>query len=133
MYRFKVLAKTVQKDDIELRNNSEIRSMFCELVIIICKSNSKTCLHENKVKYDDLNIEIISKKLQAIDYSYIANIFLQEDPREIYMALNEFAYHISNDSKNYNMACYWCEWINTIDEHWRKRSKDYHVFPVILV
>lgn len=129
MYRFKVLAKTVQKDDIELRNNSEIRSMFCELVIIICKSNSKTCLHENKVKYDDLNIEIISKKLQATDYSYIANIFLQEDPREIYMALNEFAYHISNDSKNYNMACYWFEWIHTFDEHCRKKKQRLSCVP----
>ena len=123
MYRFKMLAKTVKNDDIELRNNSEIRNMFCEMVIIICKSNSKTCLHENKVKYDDLNIEIVSKKLEASNYSYISNVFLQDDPREIYMALNEFAYHISDDSKNYNMACYWFEWIYTFDEHCRKKKQ----------
>ena len=123
MYRFKVLAKSVNKDDIEMRNNTEIRNMFCELVIIICKTNSKTSLHESKVKVDDLNIEIISKKFEAPNYSYIGNIFQDGDPREIYMAVNEFTYHISKESKNYNLACYWFEWINVFDEYCRKKKQ----------
>ena len=129
MYRFKVLAKSVQKDDIELRNNSEIRNMFCELVIIICKSNSKTCLHEKKVKQDELNIEVISKKFQARNFSYISNVFMEGDPREIYMALNEFAYHLSPESNNYNMACYWFEWIHTFDEYCRKKKQKIACLP----
>lgn len=129
MYRFKILANNVKVDDIELRNNSEIRTMFSELVIIICKSNSKTCLQEKKVNIEDLNIEVISKKFEAPNFSYLSNIFGDGDPREIYMALNEFAYHISDDSKNYNMACYWFEWIFKFDEYCRKKKQKLSCLP----
>lgn len=129
MYRFKLLANNVQRDEIELRNNTEIRTMFSELVIIICKSNSKTCLHEINVKVDDLNLEIISKKFQAPNFSYLTNVFQEGDPREIYMALNEFAYHISDDSKNYNMACYWFGWIFVFDEYCRKKKQRISCIP----
>ena len=39
------------------------------------------------------------------------------------MAVNEFTYHISKESKNYNLASYWFEWINVFDEYCRKKKQ----------
>ena len=38
-------------------------------------------------------------------------IFQKDDPKELFIALNELAYHISTDSKDSVSACYWIEWI----------------------
>jgi hypothetical protein len=42
--------------------------------------------------------------------SYIEPIFKKDDPKEFFIAANEFAYNISNDKLNMLNACYWIEW-----------------------
>ena len=53
----------------------------------------------------------MSSKLKAPSIEYAKDIFKPDDPKELYIAINEFAYHISKESKNSVMACYWLEWI----------------------
>ena len=53
----------------------------------------------------------ITSRLKAPAISYIQPIFLKSDPKELFIAMNEFAYHISNISKQGVNACYWIEWI----------------------
>jgi len=48
------------------------------------------------------------ERLKADSTHYIEPIWEKEDPKELIIALNEFAYHIEN--KNMSQACYWIEW-----------------------
>ena len=53
----------------------------------------------------------MTEKLEADNISYAKNIFMQKDPKELFIAINELAYHLSQKSKNKLLACYWIEWI----------------------
>jgi len=57
----------------------------------------------------------MSERLKAPSDKYIKPVFLSKDPKEIFIPINEFAYHISSESKNTLMACYWIEWIIEFD------------------
>ena len=48
---------------------------------------------------------------------------MKEDPNELYVALNEFAYNISSDRLNMRNACYWVEWILDFDLICRKKQQ----------
>ena len=50
-------------------------------------------------------------KFKASSNKYAQDIFLDEDPKELFPAINEIAFNISEDSKNIMNACYWLEWI----------------------
>ena len=53
----------------------------------------------------------MSTRLKAPSILYAKDIVKSGDPKEIYIAINEFAYHISKQSKNVVSACYWLEWL----------------------
>ena len=53
----------------------------------------------------------LSGRLKAPNTTYGDKIFRKEDPKEIYIATNELAYHLSEHSKNLVDSCFWIEWI----------------------
>ena len=64
-----------------------------------------------KLTPTDFVLSETTMKLRAPDTTYINDIFKHDDPKEIYIALNELAFHVSPTSKNCISACYWLEWI----------------------
>jgi hypothetical protein len=65
----------------------------------------------------------MTERLKAPSMKYAEPIFRKEDPKEIFIALNEFSYNISKDRRNMLNACYWVEWIIEFDLVCRKRKE----------
>ena len=118
---FKTIIKEYINNELEIRNNPSIRSLFIEIISILCFSQKKPSIEFIKVPSDDFEIINLASKLKAPDVSFVTPFFKLHDPKEIFMALNEFIYQIKN--KNFYMTCYWIEWIIEFDSICRKKKK----------
>ncbi len=99
-------------NELSMRNNMKIRQLFSEIISVLCHSRKKHSLEAIKIqKKDEFNITHMASRLKAPKIGYVEDIFKPDDPKELFIAMNEFAYHISKESKNNVSACYWLEWI----------------------
>ena len=119
----KILNKGYIDNILKLRNNKEIRELFAEVICVLCLSKKKNQLETIKIKEDDFNITKISHKLKADGIHYCKAIFVKEDPKELFIAVNEFIWNIRRKSSNCIEACYWLEWILGFEKAYKKTSK----------
>lgn len=98
-------------NEIRMRNNDKIRKLFSEIISILCYSSKKHSIETIKVKANEFDITGMTFRLKAPNVDYIKLAFQPDDPKELFIALNEFAFHISKDSRDSVSACYWIEWI----------------------
>jgi hypothetical protein len=99
-------------NELSLRNNPKIRQLFAEVVSLLCHSKKKHSLEAIKIqKQEEFNMTFMASRLKAPSINFAHGVFKNDDPKELYIAINEFAYHISQKSKNAVNACYWLEWI----------------------
>jgi hypothetical protein len=98
-------------NELRMRNNPRIRTLFAEIACVLCNSKKKYSLEGIKVKKTDFDSTAMPDKLKAPNVSFASAAFLSGDPKELFIAINEFAFHLSKDSKNSLLASYWLEWI----------------------
>ena len=103
-------------NELRMRNNPKIRKLFAEIMCVLCHSRKKHNFEPVKIKKEDeFNMTHMSSRLKAPTVNYANEIFRKDDPKEMYIAINEFAYHISEESHNVVSACYWLEWVLEFD------------------
>lgn len=106
---FKNIAAMHTDQELTMRNNVKIRKMFSEIISILATSVKRHSYECIQVAKEDFDLFYLNTKLKAPSVEYMKNCFRSGDPKELYIALNEFSYHIS--IKNAVSACYWLEWL----------------------
>mgnify|MGYP005839263273 CR=1 FL=1 len=100
-------------NELKLRNNKIIRTMFSEIISILVFSQKKHSYDVYKIQQSDFDLTEIKFRLKADSLKYAEKVFQKDDAKEIFIAANELAYSISNRNihKNSSDACYWIDWI----------------------
>ena len=111
--------------ELRLRNNKKLRKLFAEIISVLCLSNRKPCFEGVKIKkQQEFDISQMTERFKAPSADYATVIFRKEDPRELFIAINELSYNIKN--KDLMRTCYWMEWIieyETISKSKKQKCK----------
>lgn len=106
-----ILSNGYIDSELRMRNNPKIRVIFAEVIAVLCNSRKKHAFEPVKLaKTGVFDMTHMATKLKAPNIGYVEGTFRNGDPKELFVAINEFAYHVSRQSKNVVSACYWLEW-----------------------
>jgi hypothetical protein len=117
-----IIQNGYHKNELEMRNNANIRELFAEIITILSLSNKKYDLTPIKISKDAFDISVISDKLLADSTDYARIIYKKEDPKDIFIAVNEFVYNLIN-TKNTRDCCYWLEWLLAFETEYKHKKK----------
>lgn len=112
--RFKVFRNIIGEghatNELHLRNHSEIRKLFAEVICNLTLSPRKPSFEAAKIqRQEEFDMTQMNDRLKAPSTEYACSAFRVKDPRELFIAVNEFAYQLA--AKNMTMCCYWIEWV----------------------
>ena len=124
--RFEVFRNIIHQghhlNELQLRNNTTIRRLFAEVIATLTYSNRKHSFEAIKInRVEEFDMTQMTERLKADSMTYAETIFKKEDPKELFIAINEFCFNLSK--KNTVNACYWVEWVVEFDLICRKRRE----------
>ena len=110
-------------NELQMRNNPKIRRLFAEMISILCLSMKKHPYATVRIEKKEFQSTELTDRLKAPDISFAQQVFTKDDPNELFIAVNEFAYHVSETSRNASLACYWIEWILEFEGMCRREKR----------
>lgn len=107
-----------QGRELELRNNEQIRSMFAELAAVLCTARRQHPTPPVRIRAaTDFDMATMAGRLEAPDTSFASAIFKDGDPKELFVAVNEFSFQLTPDQASSVGGCYWVQWIVAFIRH----------------
>ena len=107
-----IIINGYRENELASRNNEKIRKIIAEIICIICFSKKNYSINPINIKNDnEFDFVNLSNKLRASDMSFALQIFKENDPKDIFIPINEFVYSINEKILDKHMACYWIEWL----------------------
>ena len=104
-----------------MRNSLEIRQLFGEIICVLCYSRKKNAFSIPKIKTEDFDFFNLTNKLKAKNKNLGLSVIKNDDPNEILIAVNEFAWNIHYTILDSFNAYYWIEWILEYDKLCKKK------------
>jgi hypothetical protein len=127
----KIILSNVEyiENELEMRNDIRIRKLFSEMISILCFSQKKSPISEIKIESNEFHMTEINYRLSADGLHYVNDIFMRNDPKELFIACNELAYNITKQNINNNTqnAYYWYSWIIEFENKCKKLNKETYV------
>jgi hypothetical protein len=104
--QYSILAMT------DMRNNIPVRNMVCEAAstVALTRKNKLPSLPTIKPEHDFQQVTI-TENLKAPSSNYVRHLIKEEDPLDLYVSLNELAYCLRPESRDFTRAIYWISWI----------------------
>jgi len=119
-----IVNQSTTLSELELRNNEKIRKLFAEIMCTLCLSNRKPSFEQTKIKPENaFDMTQLSSKLKAPNAEYVRDNIRPKDPKELFIALNEFAFSIHHETSNMCDACYWLEWMLEFETTCKKKKQ----------
>jgi len=106
--------------ELTARNNIKIRHLVSEVICMICSAKKSNACADIKIKESNRDISTIRDMYTAPNVNYLDDVFTEDDPRELYIPINEFCYQISKDGGSTYTGCFWIEWTT---DHIKSASK----------
>ena len=110
----------------DIRNNSEARQILCEVGASLALTRKAKLPSLPTIKPPhDFSPVVIQENLKAPSNSYARTIMKQEDPMELYVPINEFAYCLKSETRDSIRAIYWVAWILKYASKYKEDQKTY--------
>jgi len=110
----------------DIRNNSEARQILCEVGASLALTRKAKLPPLPVIKPShDFSPLVIQENLKAPSNSYARTIMKQEDPMELYVPINEFAYCLRSETRDSIRALYWVSWILKYASKYKEDQKTY--------
>jgi len=110
----------------DIRNNSEARQILCEVGASLALTRKAKLPSLPVIKPShDFSPTVIQENLKAPSNSYARTIMKQEDPMELYVPINEFAYCLKSETRDSIRALYWVSWILKYASKYKEDQKTY--------
>jgi hypothetical protein len=109
--------------ELRLRNNEKLRKTFCEIIVVLCLSKKKHSIELIKLnKKETFDLTKMNHRFKADKTTYANTIFRKEDPKELFVAINEIMYHLSPSSASVSDVCWWIEWVLAYEQECSKKK-----------
>ena len=119
-----ILTNGYLDNELSMRNSEKIRKLFSEIICVLCFSKKKHSIDHIKIKTEEeFDMFNMTSKLKAPNIEYAQSSFLKDDPKELFILINELAYNISSQIKDTIAACKWVEWIMEFERLCKKRKE----------
>jgi len=109
--------------ELRLRNNEKMRKICCEIVVVLCLSKKKHSVELIKLnKKETFDLTKMNHRFKADKTTYANTVFRKEDPKELFVAINEIMYHLSPASASVSDVCWWIEWLLAYEQECSKKK-----------
>lgn len=107
--RYKQKANAVG-DVLALRNDNDARQLLAACVGAVCGASLRPRQRRITIKKQEYASAHAPHRLKAPNVEYARSAFRTSDPTELYVAANELAYALSQETYDAMHAAYWIEW-----------------------